>query len=183
MNKSIETLKAVKIVLLSLLLVFIAAGCEREGNAAENNKNDWGTKKDVKHARQLWDQIKDYKEWKIPDQFPGWAEGVSPHGEILRYYINQKANEDLTQDGAVIVKENYSEKSPDALMSVTVMQKREGYDPETNNWFYVKYSPDGKVMDDEDGKPVAGLVGKGKESGCIPCHKTAGGNDYLFMND
>lgn len=183
--------------LLSLVLVVlmvVAAGCgEPEGaeaGAGDPNANGSTEKqdkdredKDLEHAKELWDQIKNYSSWNQPEGFEGWDDGVSPHGSVLRYYVNDTAEEDLTQDGAVIVKENYSERSEDALMSVTVMEKTEGYDPETENWFYVKYSPEGEVMKDEQGKPLAGLVGKGKDKGCVPCHSTAGGGDYLFMND
>lgn len=58
-----------------------------------------------------------------------------------------------------------------------------GYDPETENWFYVKYSPEGKVISNPKGKNLAGLVGRGGTKGCMPCHGAAGGDDYLFMND
>jgi hypothetical protein len=138
---------------------------------------------DVQHARALWTEIKGYADWPVPEGFTGWQEGKSPHGAVLKYYVNQAAQGDLTADGAVIVKENYSEQSDDALKSVTVMEKRAGYDPETGNWFYVKYAPDGTVAENPKGMPLAGLVGKGGEKGCVPCHAAAAGDDYLFMND
>jgi hypothetical protein len=138
---------------------------------------------DVQHAQALWEEMEDYEKWPVPEGFAGWKEGKSPHGAILRYYVNPAAQEDLTQDGAIIIKENYAEESEDALKSVTVMEKRAGYDPETGDWFYVKYSPKGKVMTNPAGAELAGLVGKGGDMGCIPCHSAAGGDDYLFMND
>ena len=149
---------------------------EQAGQEAEANE-------DVQHARALWSEIENYSSWTVPEGFEGWQEGQSPHGAILKYFINQTAEQDLTDDGSVIVKENYSSESDDALKSVTVMEKRAGYDPETKNWFYVKYSPEGEVMQNPEGAYLAGLVGKGKAKGCIACHAAAGGDDYLFMND
>lgn len=185
---------------VSTLFAIIAislTGCEQNGDGepAENDADagqanaDGGTNAnaevsaDVRHARSLWDRIENYADWPQPEGFAGWQEGTSPHGSVLRYYVNDAAQENLTQDGAVIVKENYSEESEDELLSVTIMEKRAGYDPETENWFYVKYAPDGSIMDNPQGQDLAGLVGKGASAGCIPCHATAGGGDYLFMND
>ncbi len=191
-------------LLPALVLLLIAAGCgeqkpeeeegtkgqngEKNGAAEQNGEKDNGEQAkepsaDVKHARALWAEIKEYSDWTQPEGFEGWNEGKSPHGAVLRYYVNAVAEGDLTKDGAVIVKENYSEQSEDALKSVTVMQKRQGYDPETGNWFYVKYAPDGTVLSNPKGKKLAGLVGKGADKGCVPCHAAAAGDDYLFMND
>jgi len=165
------------IMVTSLLLVVSGCG-EQEGGeqAKETNEAE-------EHAEVLWTQIKNYESWTVPEGFEGWQDGTSPHGSVLRYYVNTAAKGDLTRDGAIIVKENYSEQSEDALKSVTVMEKRKGYDPDTKDWFYVKYSPDGKVMENPKGAKLAGLIGKGMAEGCIPCHSTAGGDDYLFMNN
>jgi len=171
-------------LILSITLLLVLAGCrgedEEQGQGAEGGEM---ANKDVVHAQQLWTQIENYENWTEPEGFKGWQKGTSPHGSILRYYVNAAAEQDLTKNGAVIVKENYSEENKNALKSVTVMEKRTGYDPETNNWFYVKYSPEGKVMENPKGAKLAGLVGKGGTQGCIPCHRDAGGGDYLFMND
>ncbi len=172
--------------MLLAAMLLAAPGCgEQEPEPPADGAPDDQAKAraDVEHARELWGEIADYATWTEPEGFEGWQDGKSPHGSILRYYVNDVAKADLTADGAVIVKENYSEESDDALMSVTVMEKRDGYDPETGDWFYVKYSPDGEVMENPDGKKLAGLVGKGGSKGCIPCHAAADGDDYLFMND
>lgn len=137
----------------------------------------------VEHANQLWEQIANYADWPQPEGFEGWEDGISPHGAVLRYYINDEAQKSLTADGAVIVKANYAEESEDALLSVTVMQKRMGYAPDTQNWFYAKYTPEGSVMPAEGWKMLAGVVGRNDPSGCSGCHADAGGGDYLFMND
>ncbi len=179
------------VLLPALALVLGVAGCdgmgdeqggtEPEGDHAHGGPGASG--EDVQHARDLWMQIKAYETWPQPEGFEGWQDGQSPHGSTLKYYVNEAAQADPTRDGAVVVKANYSEETDEALMSLTVMEKRAGYDPETGNWFYVKYGPDGQVMEGGDGKKLAGLVGKGGTKGCVPCHAAAKGDDYLFMND
>lgn len=176
-----QQVRVALMVLVSVVLI-VAVGCgEKEEETAAGPPEP--ANEDVQHAQALWEQISDYENWTEPEGFQGWQPGKSPHGAILRYYVNEEAEAGLTRDGAVIVKENYSEESEDAIKSVTVMEKRAGYDPETKNWFYVKYSPEGKVLSNPKGKKLAGLVGKGGTKGCIPCHGSAGGDDYLFMND
>jgi hypothetical protein len=169
---------------LSLTLALFSATVVLMGGCNGDEQQTEATKMDpAEHANELWTQIEDYETWKQPEDFTGWQEGNSPHGKVLKYFVNDKADANLSADGAVIVKENYSAQSEDALMSVTVMEKIKGYDPETKNWFYVKYAPDGTVMKNPAGKALAGLVGKGGDKGCIPCHASAKGDDYVFMND
>lgn len=183
MKKSKKYSIAAVLLILLAVLVFFAARGDAERQQGEQKEAASTGSEDAAYAEQLWGEIKDYENWPVPEGFEGWQDGISPHGKYLRYYINDIAKEDVNKDGAVIVKENYMEKSEDALAAVTIMQKRKGYDPENKDWFYVKYSPDGEVMTDEQGREIAGAVGKGMEEGCVPCHKTAGGGDYLFMTD
>jgi hypothetical protein len=69
-------------------------------------------------------------------------------------------------------------------MAVTVMVQREAsYDPEDNNWFWIKYNADGTISNDDKGTAMAGRVAKGMDTGCISCHKTAKDNDFIFTND
>lgn len=179
-----DRMTGVVLVLVSaVLLVAIGCGEEPAEEPAPEPSPEAEVTEDVQYARELWAQISDYQTWTEPEGFQGWQEGMSPHGAVLRYYVNDVAEEDLMSDGAIIVKANYSEEGEDALKSVTIMEKREGYDPETGDWFYVKYAPDGTIMENPQGKKLAGLVGKGGAKGCIPCHASAGGDDYLFMND
>ena len=96
--------------------------------------------------------------------------------------------------GEVIIKNNYGGEGvskeavandPDKwLKAVTVMYRREaGYDPEDNNWFWVKFAPDGSILTNPKGAQLAGRVAKGMDKGCIACHKTAPGEDMVFKND
>jgi hypothetical protein len=54
------------------------------------------------------------------------------------------------------------------LGAITVMyQRKEGYDPENNNWFWAKYKPDGSLDKNPKGMALAGRVAKGMPQGCI----------------
>ena len=69
------------------------------------------------------------------------------------------------------------------LKAVTVMLKREGYDAENKDWFWVKYSATGSVLKNPQGVALAGRVGKGGNQGCVACHKAAPGGDLVFNHD
>lgn len=117
--------------------------------------------------------------------------GQAPHGAVLDTLdgvITVKGD-----TGAVIVKRNYGGKGvsktavandPDKyLKAITVMFKRKGYDPETQDWFWVKYKPDGSLHTNPKGMMLAGKVAKGMPKGCIACHTAAPGGDFVFNND
>jgi len=67
---------------------------------------------------------------------------------------------------AFAIKENYS--SDKKLKALSVMYKIKGYNPDGGDWFWAKYSPDGKVE------------ASGKVKGCIDCHSKAKNNDFIF---
>lgn len=70
------------------------------------------------------------------------------------------------------------------LAAVTVMFRREdGYDADTQNWLWAKYLPDGTLDKYPKGMQLAGRVAKGADAGCIACHGTADGDDYLFTSN
>jgi hypothetical protein len=149
----------------------------------------FGGKDDVAFANALWIGMKGYDGWRMKSDF---YPGKSPHGKILRMYDNIVTVEGKPYN--VIVKDNFGgegatlesvAKDPTKyLMAVTAMVQREpGYDPEDNNWFYAKYPPDGTIDKNEKGMALAGRVAKGMDTGCIACHRNAGGNDFIFSND
>ena len=65
-----------------------------------------------------------------------------------------------------IVKENYSPEKK--LAAITVMYRITGFDPKADDWFWLKYGPDGTIMKE------------GKVGGCINCHSDVKDNDWLF---
>ncbi len=178
--------KVISIAFSSLMLVFILGlGI----NSLAQEEMPFGGADDVKFANNLWKAMQGYEEWPMSS---GVYPGTSPHGKFLRMYYNM-----VHVDGTpyhIIVKDNFggedatqekvAESPGDYLAAVTIMLQREdGYDPENNNWFWVKYGPDGKIMQNPKGVALAGRVAKGTGQACISCHAKAKGDDYLFSND
>lgn len=172
---------AVAVVALGALAIAPTVGCGQD--------TPFGSPADVDFAHALWEGMNGYDNWLLTtDVYPG----ASPHGMFLRMYYNV-----ITIGGEpyhVIVKDNFGGKDltmemvkanqADHLAAVTVMVQREaGYDPDNNDWFWVKFGSDGVIDKTEDGAMLAGRVAKGMNMGCIACHVNAGGGDYLFTND
>lgn len=145
----------------------------------------FGGQDDLNRAASLWQAMRGYTNWVPFPGFEGWQPGFNFHGKVVKYYINSAAARDPKNlgTGAIIVKEVYSDPRPDALKAVTAMQKIRGYDPEDADWFWVKFAPDGEVMANPKGMKLAGRVGKGMARGCIACHASAKGDDFVFAND
>lgn len=162
-----------------------AGAAEEKPSETEGMAPSFGTTEDVERAKKLWQEMSGYQDWESYPGFEGWQDGQGPHGKFLKYYLNPLAAENPSDptDGYVIVKENYPEKDEAKLGPVTVMKKIEGYAPDAGDWFWVKYGPDGSILENEAGMPLAGRVAKGSDQGCIACHANAGGGDYLFAND
>jgi hypothetical protein len=126
-------------------------------------------------AEALWAHMEQagYAEnWTLWPDKGALYEGTEPHGMLLTTYLNEPALEALTNMagampvGAIVVKENYM---PDStLAAITIMYKAEGYNPDFNDWFFVKRLADGTVE-------ASGRVG-----GCQGCHAQRADNDYLF---
>ena len=149
----------------------------------------FGGKADVEFANKLWTAMKGYDNWPMKsDVYPG----KSPHGKFLRTYFNI-VNIDK-KHYPVIIKDNFGGEgatmdtvsaSPEKyLVAVTIMAKREaGYDADNDDWFWVKYKPDGTIDKNPKDMALAGRVAKGTDTGCIACHAKAEDNDYFFTND
>jgi len=115
-------------------------------------------------------------------------EGLEPHGFVLEtFYATATVG---GETGGLVVKRNYGpagvsveEVQNDRAMhlaAVTVMFKRDGYDPDNKDWFWVKYLPDGSLDKNPMGVELAGRVAKGADQGCIACHSAAPGDDFIF---
>lgn len=134
---------------------------------------------------KFWDYLRkvQYENWAPgPGQGLDFYPGKSPHGAHLKMYLNRVAAADPGKFpyGSIIVKENYDKDKK--LAAITVMYRPvKGYDPDHNDWYWVKYNPDGTVARTpatEGSTPIAGKV-----KGCIDCHSSAKGGDYYFAND
>ena len=170
------------VLLVIALAITIGVACTQEEEA-------YGDAKSISFAENLWEAMQGYQNWPLAsDVYPG----TSPHGQFLRMYYNYVHVGDDAYH--VIVKDNFggegasiqtvSNRPEEFLMAVTVMvQRDENYNLQGPDWFYVKYQADGTLDTNEQGVPLAGLVGKDSDTGCMPRHAKAEGGDQLLMND
>jgi hypothetical protein len=127
-------------------------------------------------GKALWKYITEtnpYLGWAIWPGFATMQKGQSPHGAWIKYYVNgiamkaARAGQDSMPYGAILVKENYA-KDKKTLESLTPMYRVKGYNPDAGDWFWAKFSPDGKI------------IAEGKIKSCIACHQAAA--DYRFLS-
>jgi hypothetical protein len=190
-------LKTVALVVLAIAAVSVAASVIAEEETEEKMmaakqemmEMPFGGQKDVAFAGALWSAMEGYDGWLMQSDI---MPGKSPHGMFIRLYYSIVTIDDVPYH--VVVKDNYGgegvtiemvgESPADYLMAVTPMVQREsGYDADNNDWFWVKYAPDGTVGMNDKSMALAGRVAKGSPTGCIACHANAGDGDYLFLND
>ena len=125
-------------------------------------------------ADGVWGHLtsSDYENW---DRWPGTTDqyqGQEPHGALLTTYVNDvaaaaiAAGDVMMPVGAIVVKNNYM---PDGMLAaVTAMVKTEDFNPDHNNWWFLKRLTDGTVQ------------AEGRFAGCEGCHGAVAANDYLF---
>jgi len=155
---------------------------------------------DVMFAHQLWKVMaKNHLVGKQAIPLQPFFGGAKPHGMILEVYSHQlvmgKHNGFLVlkrnYNGEDVSIENVSRNRAKYLSSITVMYQREaGYDEDNLNMFWAKYKPDGELFNREMAghkMSLAGRLIKGKthesNKGCLYCHASAGGGDYIFYPD
>lgn len=152
----------------------------------------FGDPDSVSYSQDLWAALEDAKLAGEDAYEAVPYEGQHPHGAVLQTLDGEVTVNGHT--GAVIVKRNYGGEgvseskvanNPDQyLASVTVMFRRErGYDPDNANWFWAKYKPDGSLATNPKDMKLAGRVAKGADKGCIACHSSAPGSDFVYNND
>lgn len=160
------------------------------GNAQAQDA-PFGGDKDVKYAGKLWKALEKAGYVGEDARMSRPYTGQHPHGAILDTVEGKvKVRGKRLQ---VIVKRNYGGEGVSIanvandparyLAAVTVMLKRPGYDPETKDWFWAKYLPDGSLDKNPKGMLLAGKVAKGAPKGCIACHSAAPGGDMMFLRD
>ena len=117
-------------------------------------------------------KVSPYQKWKMWPDHQGMQPGRAPHGPFHKVYVNDTAlaaTKPPLPYGSIQVKESYT--TDKKLAAVTVMYKVKGYNPGDGDWFWAKYSLDGKA------KPF------GKPKGCIACHGTRAKNDFVLVHD
>ena len=128
-------------------------------------------------AEAVWEYLQrtDYRaNWDYWPERAALYAGQEPHGMLLTTYVNSIAAAALTSGapsmpaGAIIVKENWM---PDSTYAAaTVMYKSPGFDPENNDWWWLKRLADGTVE------------ASGQGAGCINCHRGVQANDYIWTS-
>lgn len=160
------------------------------GAAGTVQAQEFGTDADTAYADLLWQVMEAAQLVGDGAIMATPYEGGPPHGVMLETFY-AKATID-GHSGDLIVKRNYGPEGVTSaevladpsghLGAVTVMFRREdGYDADNQNWFWVKYLPDGTLDKTPNGASMAGRVAKGAETGCIACH--SGVDDYVFTSD
>ncbi|HCO11833.1 MAG TPA: hypothetical protein DIT19_01220 [Desulfonauticus sp.] len=125
-------------------------------------------------GKALWQyitRVSPYKNWSFWPNHQGLQPGKAPHGPLHKVFVNSRGIESKKApvlDRTIVVKENYGKDKQ--LKAITVMYKVKGYAPQSGDWFWVKYSPQGKI--DKEGKV----------KGCIGCHQIHKYNDYIFLH-
>ncbi len=126
-------------------------------------------------GKALWrhiSQVDPFAEWNHLPGYDGLTRAKSPHSRHVEIFINQigleayRDNKPLP-NGTIMVKVNYGTDQK-TVVSITPMYKVEGYNPEAGDWFWVIYTPKGKVHQE------------GKVFGCLNCHKKAKSSNYVF---
>ena len=124
----------------------------------------------------LWNYITEvspYTKWSYWPDHQGMQLSRAPHGTLHRVYVNDRALKSSgppLQYGSIEVMENYQGES-EALDNITVMYKAHGYNPPDGDWYWAKYTVDGKV------------ISHGKPRSCIGCHGTRSKNDFVVVHE
>lgn len=145
---------------------------------------NFGTPADLEIAGTLWASIVGHETWPSFTGKEGVQPGNSPHGAFVSFHLNDVAAADETElpAGSIVVKRNQSAEDPASIGAITVMQKIDGFNPAAGDWFWAKFLPTGAVDTNPAGVSLAGAVGQGGTMGCIPCHASAPGGDFVFVN-
>ncbi len=149
----------------------------------------FGSEEDIGFAAEVWTAMEEANLAGPNAIRAALTVGNDPHGMLLETFYTEV--EVAGRTGFISVKRNYGPPGTDPedvyndpsayLGAITVMfQREEGYDDENQNWFWVKYLPDGSLDKNPAGVALAGKVAKGMDVGCIACHAVAPGDDYLF---
>lgn len=153
---------------LFLALTAVACGkSEGDSGGTDGVSGSELSAEDQAMAEALWAEIDGYDSW---GQLDPWV-GIQPsddgtHGSHVQIWANGTAEATVTAagggdmaDGAVLVKEGYSDDSGSSVQAVTVMKKVPGYDSANGDWFYARYSASGDIT-------TAGASAAGSCAGC-----------------
>lgn len=169
--------------LIILIFVFICISIFLSCNNQDYEDNFKPLTTNEITPKKLWERIAIETNYRNYNYWPGHEEfqrGQSPHGVFHKIYINNILYNSLpiegkiAPNGSIIVKENYT--SEKELEAITVMAKIDSYNPDGNDWYWIKYSNDKGTVQVKGPKGKEGIIG-----GCINCHKGKYDNDYIIV--
>ena len=179
-------------IVMALTVSALLVGCGTNRLADEKmTAPPFGGPDDVAYSSNLWTQMEAKNLVGSEALLSTPYQGQPPHGAILdtvdtRLTLGENIGELIIKrnyGGEGVSKESVANDPAKYLKAVTVMYRRAGYDPDNQDWFWVKYKPDGNLHVNPKGMPLAGRVAKGMSAGCIACHQSAPGGDYVFNHD
>ena len=166
---------AVVLVLASMLLVFLATASAQEMMMPGA---------DGAALLEYILETNPYTGWYVvTGDISDFLPSQSPHGPVVRIFVNEVAEAALTSPdfddvlpyGSIIVKEAYqtegaTPENPGDVTALTVMYKVEGYDPDNGDWLWLAAAPDGSE-----------IMAEGAVEMCIECHAQEGNVDYTLF--
>lgn len=194
-----------------LFFTFAILGLTNQFGFAQNdtaqtpNASQQPQANDTQFAEKLWDYLleNNYKHWSPPtgrsvgfvqNQLAMQRNSNNPHGALAKLYVNRVAAGNLNAPpvGSVLIMENY--RSDKSLDTISVMYRTSGFNPSSNDWFWVNYKANGAV----DAKQLLNEASSnglqqtfaskikpkklaGRVRSCIQCHQS-GGADLVFFN-
>ena len=155
-------MKKILLITLSVLVISLVVGYALSSDIPKANLDE------------VWTYItktSPYKEWKFFDDHKEMQPGKAPHGPFHKVYVNEvgyNAEAAPFPAGTLIVKESYNTEKK--FVAITLMYKVKDYNPSVGDWYWARFSPDGKGGPD------------GKVQMCIGCHQAKKANDFVFVH-
>ena len=145
----------------------------------------FGDEASVAHAERVYDEAlaADLVGDNAVRSYP--YEGREPHGMVLEQ-IETRLTVD---DGIFIVESNYvaegltvddvlgGERAEHLVATTMMFQREAGYAPDSDNWYWAKFLPNGELDGTPNDLPLAGRV-----QGCIGRLVQADGGDCVYLH-
>jgi hypothetical protein len=156
-----------------LLLSTLVACSEKDGDSGASD-GAAVSGEDAATADALWSEISGYDSWEQLAPWTGIQPSTDVHGDYVQIWANTTAAATVQAaaggdmpDGAITVKEGYSDEAGTSITAITVMKKISGYDSANGDWFYARYTADGTLT----------AAGESAAGSCAGCH--AAGQDSV----
>mgnify|MGYP001490105525 CR=1 FL=1 len=127
-------------------------------------------------AQMYIEKFSDFEAWSQDPLWEGIQPSQSAHGTAVQIWLNDLAilaleSGEVYPDGAAIMKEGYVDEEGMQRKALTLMVKREGFAPDTGDWFWASYS-------DTDEVQMAGTPEM-----CVSCHAASSSDYVLFVEE